>query len=121
LANLKQSLLAKIAYDKRYESKFYLQRNLMQVAQHIEMLLKGAFQPTALEIHDDSAKHAGHREVSASGQSHFSVLIVSEQFAGLSPVKRHQEVYRILMPLIHNPIHALALKVYTPVEYAKRV
>lgn len=89
----------------------------MQVEQHIEFLLRQAFLPNFLEICNDSAKHAGHREASASGESHFSVLIISEQFVGIPVVKRHQEVYRILAPLMNNPIHALALKIYTPVEY----
>ncbi|MBL0942428.1 MAG: BolA family transcriptional regulator, partial [Alphaproteobacteria bacterium] len=73
----------------------------MQITEHLEHLLKQAFHPTFLKICDDSAKHAGHREASVSCESHFSVIIVSEYFVGLSAVKKHQEVYRILAPLMN--------------------
>jgi BolA protein len=94
-------------------------KDAMQVANHIENLLQQYFSPIYLEIQDDSAKHVGHREASESGETHFSIVIVSEQFLDLSLVKRHQEIYRILEPLMNKPIHALALKTYTPAEYVK--
>jgi BolA family transcriptional regulator, general stress-responsive regulator len=46
--------------------------------------------------------------------------VVAERFAGLRAVQRHQLVYAALGPLMGNEIHALALKVYTPEEYASR-
>lgn len=91
----------------------------MNAALYIEHLLKSAFEPQILEIRDDSAGHAGHLEAGADGQTHFSVVIISEKFAGLSRVQRHQAVYKTLAPLMNTPIHALALKTYTMAEYVK--
>ena len=47
--------------------------------------------PLALEIHDDSADHAGHAGAAAGG-GHFSLLIVSQAFNGVSRLQRHQTV-----------------------------
>lgn len=74
-----------------------------------------ALHPQVLEIHDDSAAHAGHAGA-AGGAGHFSVLIVSEVFAGLSRVKRHEQVYRQVGDLLPHPVHALSIKALTPQE-----
>jgi stress-induced morphogen len=49
---------------------------------------------------------------------HFEAVVVAEKFAGLRSVQRHKLVYETLGALMGNEIHALALKVYTPDEYA---
>ena len=71
--------------------------------------------PQLLEIRDDSAAHAGHAGA-AGGAGHFSVLIVSQAFAGLSRVKRHEQVYRQVADLLPHPVHALSIKALTPEE-----
>ena len=72
--------------------------------------------PTVLEITDDSADHAGHAGAQG-GAGHFSVLIVSEGFAGLSRLARHQRVLCELTDLLPYPIHALSIKALTPEEF----
>jgi BolA protein len=72
--------------------------------------------PTVLELADDSAEHAGHPGAAAGG-GHFSLLIVSEQFAGLTRVARHREVLSRVGDLIPYPVHALAIRAYTPDEF----
>jgi len=67
-----------------------------------------ALNPTQLDVIDESYQHIGHAGA-ANGASHLRVHIVSPQFAGLSPVKRHQRVYEALRDLIPFPIHALAI------------
>jgi BolA protein len=74
-----------------------------------------ALQPQVLEIRDDSAAHAGHAGAAAGG-GHFSVLIVSEVFAGLSRLKRHEQVYRHVGDLLPHPVHALSIKALAPQE-----
>ncbi|MCJ9709901.1 BolA family transcriptional regulator, partial [Bordetella hinzii] len=54
--------------------------------------------------------HAGAQ----GGAGHYRVLIVSEAFAGLTPVARHRLVYHHLHDLIPFPIHALALDTRAP-------
>jgi len=72
--------------------------------------------PTVLEIHDDSAEHIGHVGA-ASGAGHFSVLVVSMAFCGLSRLARHQRVMREIADLLPHPVHALSLKALTPDEF----
>ena len=58
--------------------------------------------------------------VASEDNVHFEALVVAERFAGLRAVQRHQLVYAALGTLMGNEIHALALQVYTPEEYASR-
>lgn len=70
--------------------------------------------PTQLDITDDSHLHAGH--AGNTGGGHFSVFIVSEAFAGLSPIKRHRLVYQAAAELLPSAIHALSIQAKTPEE-----
>jgi BolA protein len=72
--------------------------------------------PSVLELSDDSAEHAGHAGA-AGGGGHFSLLIVSEQFAGLTRLARHRAVLDRVGDLIPFPVHALAIRAYTPEEF----
>jgi len=71
--------------------------------------------PSVLEIHDDSAEHAGH--AGAAGGGHFSLLIVSDVFVGLARLARHQRVLREVADLLPQPVHALSIKALTPDEF----
>ena len=73
--------------------------------------------PSAVELSDDSADHAGHAEAARHGGGHFSLTIVSEAFVGQSRVRRHQSVYSLLSDLIPRRIHALQLRTLTPDEF----
>lgn len=70
--------------------------------------------PSHLDIHDDSAAHAGH--VGAVDGSHFDVVIVADAFAGKSRLQRQRMVYAALGDLMQQGIHALAMRTYTPDE-----
>ena len=72
--------------------------------------------PTVLELHDDSAEHAGHAGA-AGGGGHFSLLIVSDVFSGLSRLARHQRVLREVSDLLPHPVHALSIKALAPDEF----
>jgi BolA protein len=77
--------------------------------------LLAAFQPTQIEIIDDSHKHAGH-EGARSGGGHYTLHIVSAQFAGKSTLVRHRMIYSTLGEMMKHDIHALNIKAYTPEE-----
>ena len=83
-------------------------------ATRIERLLRDSLAPVQLEVRDDSAAHAGH--ASAGGKGHFQVRIVSESFAGMTPLQRHRRIYSVLAPLWEQELHALALEALTPEE-----
>ena len=72
--------------------------------------------PVVLELADDSAEHAGHPGA-AGGGGHFSLVIVSEHFAGLTRIARHRAVLDRVGDLIPNPVHALAIRAFTPDEF----
>jgi BolA protein len=82
-------------------------------------LLEAAFAPVALEVVDDSARHAGHAGA-RDGRGHFNVAITSDAFAGLSPIARHRAVYAALGDLMTTDIHALSIRAQTPQEAANR-
>lgn len=73
------------------------------------------FQPTQIEIIDDSHKHAGH-EGARSGGGHYTLHIVSTQFAGKPTLARHRMIYSALGEMMKHDIHALNIKAYTPQE-----
>lgn len=73
--------------------------------------------PSAIDIADDSADHAGHAEAIRQGGGHFSLTVVSESFTGQSRIRRHQAVYALLADLIPSQIHALQLRTLTPDEF----
>lgn len=81
----------------------------------IDARLRAALDPLALEIADDSAKHAGHPGA-ASGGGHYRVRVVSRRFAGLPRIERHRLVYDALADLMQHDIHALALTALAPNE-----
>jgi acid stress-induced BolA-like protein IbaG/YrbA len=52
---------------------------------------------------------------------HHEVVVVGNRFAGLSAVKKQQEVYRYLNDLLADgTVHAVSIKTYTPEEWQAR-
>jgi len=90
----------------------------MTVDERIETRLREALAPTRLEVRNDSAAHGGHASSPGTGQSHYSVLVVSSRFEGLGRVERQRLIYRILAEELAGPVHALALVTRTPGEDA---
>lgn len=83
----------------------------------IESLLRAALDPIHLEVHDDSAKHAGHAGA-RGGAGHYHVRILSERFRGLPVLARHRLVYEALRELLPDQIHALGIEADAPGERA---
>ncbi len=83
----------------------------------IRAALEAAFAPVALEVVDDSHRHAGHAGA-RDGRGHFDVSIVSAAFAGMAPLARHRAVYAALGDLMSTDIHALSINARTPAEAA---
>ena len=53
-------------------------------------------------------------------KDHWEALVVSEAFNGKNRVEQHQMVYAALGELMAGPVHALALKTYSPESWAKQ-
>lgn len=82
----------------------------------LQRKLNAAFQPSRLEIVDDSDRHAGHAGARAGGESHFTVTIESAAFAGQSRVARQRAVNAALAEELAGPVHALSIKALAPGE-----
>jgi BolA family transcriptional regulator, general stress-responsive regulator len=78
--------------------------------------LTEALNPVALEIVDESDRHAGHAGARAGGGTHYRVRIVSAQFERRSRVERHRLVYGLLDAEFADGLHALALVAKAPGE-----
>jgi BolA protein len=86
------------------------------IAPEIERRLRAALQPAHLVVTNDSARHRGHAGDDGSGESHFTVEIVSELFEGMSRVGRQRAVNHALADLLRDRIHALAIGARAPGE-----
>ncbi len=75
-----------------------------------------ALEPIRLDVINDSEKHAGHRSSPGSGESHFTVVVVSAMFSGKSRVERHRLVNEALAGELSRGLHALAIRAYAPGE-----
>lgn len=73
-----------------------------------------ALAPTAIEIEDDSARHAGHAGAGSGG--HYRLYIVGEVFRGKSTVARHRLILDLLGDMMHSEIHALSIRAKAPDE-----
>jgi stress-induced morphogen len=75
--------------------------------------LGAAFQPLHLEVINESYMHS----VPSGSETHFKVVLTSEQFAGKRQVQRHQAVYACLAEELLGGVHALALHTFSPEEW----
>jgi stress-induced morphogen len=91
----------------------------MRVEQQITEKLQQAFAPVALEVVNDSHRHAGHAGTPGTGESHFTVKVVSASFAGKSRLERHRMVNDALAEELKGPIHALAISALAPEERSR--
>lgn len=85
----------------------------MSRKQRITELLTTELNPSLLEVLDESHGHS----VPKGAESHFKVVMVCESFQGMSKVKRHQTVYKLMNGEFAAGMHALSLHLYTEGEW----
>ncbi|WP_118985109.1 transcriptional regulator BolA [Photorhabdus sp. CRCIA-P01] len=83
------------------------------VYQDIEEKLQAAFNPSYLEVIDESYRH----NVPVGSESHFKIVIISNKFVGERMLNRHRSVYGVLSAELSAGVHALALHTYTEKEW----
>ena len=81
----------------------------MLAPEEVKRLLLEAFPDAEVEVKDLTGT-----------QDHYQARVVSTAFAGKTPVEQHQMVYGALGDAMSGPIHALALKTYTPESWQRR-
>ncbi|WP_300377370.1 BolA family transcriptional regulator [Henriciella sp.] len=84
-------------------------------SERIRSKLTQVFAPEALEVVDDSARHAGHAGASPEGETHFNVKIISSQFEGMNRVAMQRAVNDALKEEFDSGLHALSIRAKAPV------
>ncbi|KAK3329472.1 bola domain-containing protein [Apodospora peruviana] len=86
--------------------------------------ITAVLKPSTLEIHNDSHLHAHHKamEGSTSRETHFRLIITSDEFRSKRQPARHRLVYGLLKEEMDQEggIHALQLRTLTPEEEEKQ-
>lgn len=82
----------------------------MNRSERIHVTLTKVFAPSALDVIDDSHKHAGHAGAQPEGETHYTVKIVSTAFEGLSRVATQRAVMDALKEEFDSGLHALSIK-----------
>jgi len=77
--------------------------------------IREQFNPEVLQVTNESHMHS----VPAGSESHFKLVVVSDQFVGKRLVQRHQAIYAVLADELEGPVHALALHTYTGPEWSE--
>lgn len=70
--------------------------------------IKGQFNPEVLQGTNKRYMHSAP----AGSESHFTVVVVSDQFNGKRLVQRHLAIHALLAYKLKRPVHALALHTY---------
>ena len=103
----------------RHDTRMWAGKNptddAMTVKATIERKLTEALSPTALEVIDDSHKHAGHMGARPEGETHFHIVVASLAFSGLNRVAQQRLVNKILAEELAGPVHALSMDLRAPV------
>ncbi|MGO2011746.1 MAG: BolA family protein [Pseudoalteromonas sp.] len=83
----------------------------MSMQQQIQSKLAQSIACKHLNVINESHMH------SRGSDSHFKVIVVSEQFSGKRLLQRHREVNEALKDELAKHIHALAIHTFTPEEF----
>lgn len=87
----------------------------MKVQKALEEKLSRGLSPLILKVMNESPNH----NVPEGSESHFRVLIVSDQFKELSSVRRHQLVYDLIKEELKT-IHAFSQNTFTSEEWIRQ-
>ena len=88
----------------------------MSVQATIENKLANGINAMHLEVVNESNNH----NVPPGSESHFKVILVSNDFEGQSLVARHRTINKLLADELQHQIHALALHTFTESEWRER-
>lgn len=104
--------LLKVFFCKSFNFYFVFV-GVEMIRDDIESKLASRFSPHVLQVINESHRH----NVPEGSESHFKVIIVSDEFNDKRSVSRHREVYQTLTHEMDNGVHALALHTFTLNEW----
>lgn len=87
----------------------------MSMELQIKTKLNKEFHVLHMEIENESYKHS----VPKGSESHFKLLLVSDDFKDTSRVLRQKKVYALLAEELKTGLHALSLRLLTADEWNK--
>lgn len=85
------------------------------IQEQIETKLHNELAPTHLQVVNESYMH----NVPSGSESHFKVVVVSQEFEGMRLLARHRRVNQILLNELQGSVHALSIHTYTQSEWQK--
>ena len=88
----------------------------MSVQDSIERKIAEGLDALHLEVINESGQH----NVPPGSESHFKVVVVSNDFLGKNLVAQHRMIYKLLGNELRNQVHALALHTYTEQGWRER-
>jgi BolA protein len=88
----------------------------MNRRERIREQLQTRLNPLHMEVVDESHMHS----VPEGAESHFKVIVVTDQFRGSRLVVRHRMVNELLRDELASGLHALALHTWTPEEWFEK-
>ena len=89
----------------------------MDIIKAIEEKIRNAINVVDVNIVDESVKHADHYfSLPSTLPSHVGLILISDDFVGMSVLKRHKLIYKLLKSEIER-VHAISLQLYTQSEY----
>lgn len=88
----------------------------MTVQQTIESKIRMSLSPMHLQVVNESYMHS----VPPGSETHFKLVIVTDEFEGKPLVGRHQLVNGILAKELKENIHALSMETLTAAEWQRR-
>jgi BolA protein len=87
----------------------------MSIEKKIEHTLSDNFQLSHLEVINESHMHSG-----PNTETHFKVVLVSEEFKDVKLVQRHRKINELLKYELENGVHALSLHLFTTDEWKEK-
>ena len=88
----------------------------MNTQSTIEEKLANSLDLQHLQVINESDNH----NVPAGSESHFKVVLVSDDFSGQRLIQRHRKINQILAAELSGPVHALAMHTYTSGEWLEK-
>ena len=88
----------------------------MTVQSTIESKLMGNLNVQHMEVINESSQH----NVPPGSESHFKLVLVSNDFTDKMLIKRHRMINEILADELQGQIHALSMHTYTEQEWQEK-
>ena len=83
----------------------------------IEQIIKENFDLELFKVENVSESHRGHEGFIEGKETHFSILIVSDDFKDLTRIKRHRILNNLLEKEFKLDLHSISYVLLTKDEY----